>query len=112
MSLPDDDKARLQDMLDHARLARNAAVGRTRSSLDSDPVFRAACERFVEIIGEAASRVSDATREAHPDVPWRQIVGTRNILIHGYMTIDLDILWNIIESELAVLVEKLESLLA
>lgn len=112
MSPPDDDKARMQDMLDHARLARAAAASRSRPDLDTDPVFRAACERFIEIIGEAASRVSDQTRDAHPDIPWRQIVGTRNILIHAYMTIDLDILWNIIDAELPGLITSLESLLS
>ena len=103
-----DDALLLQDMLEHARLACNAAKGRGRADLDVDRVFRAACERFVEIVGEVASNVSDDFQKAHPDIPWRKIVGTRNILAHGYAQIDLDILWDIIEIDLPDLIAKLE----
>lgn len=98
----------LRDMLEHARLARDAAEGKSRSDLDSDRVFRAACERFVEIVGEAASNVSVAFRQSSGDVPWHKIVGIRNILAHGYLQIDLDILWNIIEVDIPRLIERLE----
>ena len=59
----------LRDMLEHARLAHDAAKGKFRSDLDSDRVFRAACERFVEIVGEAAPNVSVAFKESHEDIP-------------------------------------------
>ena len=98
----------LRDMLEHARLARDAAKGKSRSDLDSDRVFRAACERFVEIVGEAASNVSVAFKESHEDIPWHKIVGTRNILVHGYLQIDLDILWDIVEIDIPRLIERLE----
>lgn len=103
-----DDRLLLEDMLEHARLACEAAHGRSRADLDSDPVFRAACERFVEIVGEAASNVCEEFRAAHAEIPWRQIVGTRNILAHGYAQIDLDILWDIIAVNLPDLIAKLE----
>jgi uncharacterized protein with HEPN domain len=103
-----DDALLLRDMLEHTRLACNAATGRGRVDLDADRVFRAACERFVEVVGEAASNVSDEFQKAHPDIPWRKIVGTRNILAHGYAQIDLDILWDIIEIDLPDLIPKLE----
>jgi len=102
----------LQDMLEHARLAREAARGRSRADLVGDRVFRAACERFLEIIGEAASRVSDEFKAAGPDIPWRKITGTRNILVHGYAQIDLDILWNIIQIDLPTLIGQLERALS
>ncbi len=98
----------LRDMLEHARLARDAAKGKSRSDLDSDRVFRAACERFVEIVGEAASNVSVAFRSGNEDIPWHKIVGTRNILVHGYLQIDLDILWDIVEIDIPRLIERLE----
>ncbi|MCP4592090.1 MAG: DUF86 domain-containing protein [bacterium] len=98
----------LQDMLEHARLVRDAASTRSRVDLESDRMFRAACERFIEIVGEAASKVGDDFKSAHPDIPWRRIVGTRNILVHGYAQIDLDILWDIIEIDLPELIEQLE----
>jgi len=103
-----DDALLLEDMLEHARLACNAAKGRKRADLDADRVFRAACERFVEIVGEAASSVSDVFKSANLDIPWRKMVGTRNILAHGYAQIDLDILWDIIEIDLPDLIAKLE----
>ena len=103
-----DDSQLLRDMLDHARLARDTAKGRTRGDFDNDPAFRAACERFVEIVGEAASNVSDAFRQSNGDIPWRKIGGTRNMLAHGYLQIDLDILWDIIEIDIPRLIESLE----
>ncbi len=103
------DKRRLQDMLDHARLAIDAVRGRSRADLHNDRVFRAACERFVEIVGEAAANVSEEFRKTHPQIPWRKIVGIRNILAHGYAQIDLDVLWDIIKMNLAELMEMLES---
>ena len=105
---PRDDLPSLQDMVEHARLARDAARGRSRGDLDRDRLFRAACERFLEVIGEAASNVSADFKNIHPEIPWRKIVGTRNILAHGYAQIDLDILWDIIEIDLPDLIAKLE----
>jgi uncharacterized protein with HEPN domain len=105
---PRDDELLLRDMLEHARLARDAARGRSRGDLDTDRVFRAACERFIEIVGEAASNVSEDFRNAHAEIPWRKIVGTRNILAHGYAQLDLNILWDIIEIDLPELIETLE----
>ena len=103
-----DDSLLLRDMLEHARLACDTAEGKSSSDLDSDRVFRAACERFIEIVGEAASKVSDGYRENHSDIPWSKIVGTRNILAHGYMQIDLAILWDIIEVDLPNLIQQLQ----
>ena len=102
------DELLLRDMLEHACAARDAAQGRSRADLDSDRVFRAACKRFIEIVGEAACNVSEEVRSAHPAIPWRKIVGTRNILVHGYMQIDLNILWDIIEVDLPKLIHQLE----
>ncbi len=98
----------LRDMLEHARLARDAAKGKSRSDLDSDRVFRAACERFVEIVREAASNVTVDFKSSNEDIPWHKIVGTRNILAHGYLQIDLDILWDIVEIDIPRLIESLE----
>ena len=108
MKRPDDDVL-LRDMADYARMAVTAATGKTRQDLDSDPVLAAALERFIEIIGEAASRLSDQTRSRLPGVPWLEIIGMRNRLVHGYAAVDRNILWEVVASDLPALLRLLES---
>ncbi len=66
--------------------------------------------RNLELIGEAAMHIPDAVRVANPQLPWRQIIATRNRLIHGYLGIDNDILWSIIESDIPALLPQLRAL--
>ena len=66
--------------------------------------------KSVEIVGEAASRLSAETRESHPDVPWREVVGMRNRLVHAYFDIDLRIVWDTVHINLPVLIAQLEPL--
>lgn len=106
-----DDLITLRQMLDHARQARAMARGRQRSDLETDYMLQLALTRLVEITGEAASRVSTGTREAHPEIPWSSIVGMRNRLIHGYDVVDLDLLWNTIELDLPPLIDQMEAIL-
>lgn len=80
-------------MLDSAVQAASFVEGRERSDLDSDAQLRLALLRALEVLGEAASRVSTETRDAYPRIPWCRIVSTRNRLIHAYFDIDLDIVW-------------------
>ena len=95
-------------MLNFASRAREAATGRSRTDLEDDPVLTAALERFVELTGEAASRLSRETRDSIPHIQWREIIALRNRLVHGYFTVDLDILWNIIQDDLPNLIAALE----
>jgi uncharacterized protein with HEPN domain len=97
-------------MLDHAREAIAMAQGRNRADLDADRQLSLAMTRLMEIIGEAAARVSAETRGQHSQIPWPQIVGLRNRLIHGYDRVDFDILWQILENDLPALVPKLEQI--
>jgi uncharacterized protein with HEPN domain len=94
-------------MREAAEKAIAYTVGRDRSILDSDEMRTLAVVRLVEIIGEAARAVSEPTRTQFPEVSWRQIVGTRDRLIHGYEEVDLDILWTIVTDDLPVLVAEL-----
>lgn len=91
--LPETDRYRIQHMLDAAIQAVSFAEGRERSDLESDPQLRLALLRTIEVLGEAASRVSAETRTVYPRIPWRRIISTRNRLIHAYFDIDLDIVW-------------------
>jgi uncharacterized protein with HEPN domain len=98
-------------MLLYAAQAVEAARGRSRAALDGDLILTAALERFVEIVGEAASRVSEPTRAALPGVQWREIVGMRNRIVHGYGAVDRDVLWDVVEVDLPRLVEVLVTFL-
>ena len=104
-----DDQGRLADMLSHAAEALEMARGRTRQDLDRDRQLNLSLVRLLEIVGEAASRVTPATRERHPAIPWVAITGMRHRLVHGYDEVDFDILWDVIAHDLAPLVGKLRS---
>jgi len=101
---------RVHHMLDHSREAVEMTRGRTRADLDRDRLLNLALVQLVEVIGEAASRLPEEFRSRHPQVPWRQTVGMRNRLIHGYDTVNFDILWSIIQEDLPPLIEKLEAI--
>jgi uncharacterized protein with HEPN domain len=105
-----DDLVRLRHMLDHAREAAELVRGRSRGDLDSDRVLGLALVRLLEIVGEAANRVSEETRRQQPAIPWSQIVSLRHRLIHGYDSVDLDILWALLQSDVPALVAALESI--
>ena len=85
--------------------------GRTRAQLDSDRQLNLSLVRLLEIVGEAAGRVPAEDRASHPDIPWAEIVGLRNRLIHGYDSVDFDILWLIVSDDLPPLVAALETAL-
>ncbi len=75
-------------------------------------VLQDAAIRNFEVIGEAAKRVGPAARERAPDIPWRQLAGLRDVLIHGYEDVRLDRIWQVIEEELPTIQKKLRTLLA
>jgi uncharacterized protein with HEPN domain len=108
---PPDDRLRLVHMLEHAREAVALAGGKTRVDLGSDRLLELALVRLVEVVGEAASHVSDETRARHPQIPWRAITSMRHRLAHGYDAVDLDILWNTIDEDLRPLIGQLEAAL-
>jgi uncharacterized protein with HEPN domain len=74
-----------------------------RRAFFADPRTQDAVIRNIEVIGEAVRGLSDATRDAHPQIPWSKIAGTRDRLIHGYFNVDLEIIWEIVETELPTL---------
>lgn len=86
-------------------------AGRRREDLDCDDMLQLALTRAVEVVGEAAGRVSEAARSKHADIPWRDIVGMRNRLIHGYDAMDMNLLWDTVTVDLPPLIEALEQIL-
>ena len=84
---------------------------RTRKDLDSNREFRRALERCVELIGEAASRLPENWRASHAEIPWRQIIAMRNVMIHGYDVVVSDVLWDVATNDVPKLREEIERLL-
>jgi len=99
-------------MLDHAREASGLVKQRARADLDQDRVLSLALVQLCQIVGEGANRVSALRRQQHPEIPWPQIVALRNRLIHGYDTIDLDILWQILTGDLPPLITSLDNIIS
>lgn len=110
--LPAEDRVPLQHKLDAARKAQTWSAGRDREALTVDEQLSLALQRLIEILGEAAKKVSEPTRSQAADIPWRAIAGMRNRLIHAYFDVDLDILWNTVVEDLPPLIAALEALLA
>ena len=106
-----DPEIALHQILSHSREAVEIAERKTRADLDTDRVFNLALTRLLEIIGEAANRVPEEIQSKYPDLPWLQMIGVRNRLIHGYDSVDFDILWAIISNDLPILIGQLEKIL-
>ena len=106
-----DDQVTLRQMRDAARKALIIAKGHLRPDLDEDWVGTLALMQLLQIIGEAARRVSDRFRQDHPEIAWAQIIGLRNRLIHGYDTVDLDRLWQVMTTDLPELATALDQIL-
>lgn len=107
-----DDTVSLRHMLDYAAEAVSTLGARTVGDIEADRVRGLALVRLVEVVGEAATRVSAPTRAAIPDIEWRGVTSTRSRLIHGYDTVNLGIVWRVIREELPPLIRSLERELA
>lgn len=110
-ALPAEDCIPLQHMLEAVQKARKMAAGRARNDLDTDDQLSLALQRLIEILGEAAKNVSQEARAQARDIPWRQIAGMRDRLIHAYHDVNLDIVWATVTDDLPVLETALEALL-
>ncbi|MEX1139688.1 MAG: DUF86 domain-containing protein [Bacteroidota bacterium] len=108
MPQPNRDTIRLRHMLDAARKISKFTSSKSPSDLHSDEKLTLALVRLVEIIGEAASKVSPDVQGRFPAIPWREIIGTRNRLIHGYDQVNLEILWQIVSKDIPPLVQALQ----
>lgn len=106
---PDDDRLRLQHMLDAAKRAVRLSAGRGREDLDAeDEPLADALLHLISVIGEAANNVSLGTRFEIGGIRWADVVSMRNRLIHGYFDINLDIVWATVQDNLPSLIQSLE----
>ncbi len=95
-----DDLTRLRHMRDAASKAIAFVNQRTREDLEQDEMLALALIRLIEIIGEAAHYVSPDCQSAYPQIPWREIVGMRNRIVHAYFDVDLDVVWQVVTVDL------------
>lgn len=102
----------LDDMIDFAGKVLTYTEGLDQAGFVTSGLNYDATLRNLELIGEAATHIPDEIRSAHPDIPWRMIIATRNRLIHGYLGIDDDTLWSIIQDDVPELLPPLKALRA
>ena len=104
------DRASLLDIIEAARLAISYVEGLTKEAFLQSTQLQDSVIRRIEIIGEAARRISLETRAANPGIPWNEMIGIRNLMIHDYDGVDLEIVWQTIQQDLPSLIAQIESL--
>ena len=105
-----EDIVRIRHMIEAAESALMFVDRRERAALDEDRMLQFALVRAIEIVGEAASKISDESRAEMPNIPWSAIVGMRNRLVHAYFEINHEILWNTVSQALPELLVQLKSI--
>ena len=107
-----DDLVRLRHMLDASREAVSFFTGKSRSYLETNRMLVLSLVKDIEIIGEAAGKVSLETRKQCGEIPWLDIIDMRNHLIHAYFDVDLNIVWDTVTKDLPPLIKELEKIIA
>jgi uncharacterized protein with HEPN domain len=105
------DRLRLLDAIEQIDLISNFSV-RGREAFFNDLIVQSAILHRLALLGEACRGVSQAMREAHPEIPWPQIIGFRNVAIHEYFGIDLELVWAIVAEHIATLGAQLNAVVA
>ena len=100
----------VNDMIEFAEKVQSFTDGMDQDTFVSDTLTYDATLRNLELIGEAATHIPDAIRGTYPKIPWRTIVSTRNRIAHGYLGIDNDIIWDIIQNDIPVLLLSLRQI--
>lgn len=111
MPLEDKDTGYLWDMLDSARTICDFVSGISFNQYMQDRKLQLAVERAIEIIGEAARRVSESFRSRHPEIPWQNIIAQRNVLAHEYGEIKQELIWKVVTKRIPELIATLTPLI-
>ena len=106
-----DDNVFLLHMRDDAEKLIDLLENRNESDLLNDWVIQYAARKAIEVVGEAANRVSADTRARYPDIPWRDIIDMRNQLTHGYDTLDINVIWRTAHEDFPPLLARLNEIL-
>ena len=95
-----DDLTRLKHIRDAVMITIDFIKGRNRDDLDNDQMLSLALVSLIEIIGEAANNISLSCQNNYPQIPWREMIGMRNRIVHAYFEVDLDVVWQVIIDDL------------
>ena len=109
--MPKGDSLYVGHMLDMAQKALSLLEGKDRASYDQDEALRLALAHLIQVIGEAARHISQDLRDAHPQIPWKAIIGMRHRIVHDYMDVDEDVIWDTATRELPSLIIELERII-
>jgi uncharacterized protein with HEPN domain len=109
--MPKDDLVYLQNMLEIALKAVNKTRDLTKTEYERDENLQLALAHLIQIIGEAARRVSERTTGKHPEIPWSNIIGMRHKVVHDYLELDEDIIWDVVTADLPKLIKQLVELI-
>ena len=100
-----------QDMIEFCERVLSYTRGMNQDAFVGNALVYDATLRNLGLIGEAATRIPEAVRAAHPEIPWREVIGARNRIIHAYLGIDDDIIWTIIQDDIPAILPELRRLL-
>ena len=109
--MPKDDRLYLGQMSDLVEKALAKIAGKTRAEYDGNEDLRLALTHLIQNMGEAARKVSPKTQAEHPEIPWKSITGMRHRVVHDYMSINFDIIWDVLHDDLPGLIVQLKKLL-
>ncbi|MEZ6234223.1 MAG: HepT-like ribonuclease domain-containing protein [Phycisphaerales bacterium] len=108
---PENNPALIADMLAYSRAVVRLCAGRSEEELAENEMFRLAVERAIQIVCEAARLLTRECRDAHPDIPWKAIIGQRHVLVHDYGELDHTKLWRVASVHIPALIPQLEAIL-
>jgi uncharacterized protein with HEPN domain len=104
------DRERLLDIKEAIENIKKYSI-KGRNTFEKEELVQNWIIHHLQIIGEAAAKISDDFQEQHPDIPWLQVIGMRNILVHDYFRIDINAVWSVVENDLPRLEQYIETLL-
>jgi uncharacterized protein with HEPN domain len=105
------DSVFIAQMVEAAEAALEFTEGQTAESLAGDRLVAFAVVRAIQLVGQAARRVSEQLQATHPEIPWREMIGMRNIVVHDYADVDLSLVWKTVREDLPGLIERLQAIL-
>lgn len=108
MREPIKDRGRIEHMLEMAQNLQDAKTRHTYEDILADRILFYGLTKMTEIIGEAAYKLTVEFRDAHPELPWREIIGMRHLLVHGYFTISPEVLWDVIQNDIPDMIPVLK----